>query len=227
MIELSAKPRTEFGKKTNALRRAGFLPGVVYGEKVSSQSVSVPYADFMKVFREAGESTIFKLRIDGQKEHDVLIYDIKFDPLKDVPQHVDFYAVSQDKTIRHKVPFEFAGEPPAVKNLGGILVKVMHEIEIEALPKDLPHAIEVDLSSLTELEAKLHVRDLIIPKGVKIHWREDDVVVLVETPRSEEELKAMEETLAVEEVAEVKTEREVKSEEKAKEEIEEKETEKQ
>ena len=220
-MELAVKPRTELGKKVNALRRAGFLPAVIYGEKVPSQPVSVPYADFMKVFREAGESTIFKLKIDGKKEHDVLIYDIKFDPLKGVPQHVDFYAVPEHRAIRHKVPFEFAGEAPAVKNFGGILIKVMHEIEVEALPKDLPHAIEVDLSSLSDLEAKLHVRELVAPKGVEFHGRMDDVVVLIETPRSEEELKAIEETPAVEEVAEVKTEREIKSEEKVKEETEE------
>ncbi len=222
MIELSVKPRVELGKKTNALRRAGFLPAVVYGEKVPSQPVSVLYSDFMKIFREAGESTIFKLKIDGKKEYDVLIYDIKFDPLKDIPEHVDFYAVPQHRTIRHKVPFEFAGEPPAVKNLGGVLVKVMHEIEIEALPKDLPHALRVDISILEELKSKIHVRELHVPAGVKILGHLDDVVVLVEAPRTEEELKEVVEIPVAEAVAEVKTEREMKTEEKVKKEGEEK-----
>lgn len=221
-MELNVKTRTELGKKTNALRRAGFLPGVVYGEKVPSHPVSVPQSDFMKVYKEAGESTIFKLKIDGGKEHDVLIYDITLDPLKDIPEHVDFYAVSQDRTLRHKVPLEFVGESPAVKNLSGILVKVMHEIEIEALPKDLPHSIEVLISSLEELEAKLHVSDLTLPKGVKLHGHQpEEVVVLIETPRSEDELKAMDEVPAAEVVAEVKTERELKAEEEGKKEAEE------
>jgi len=221
-MELAVKPRTELGKKVNALRRAGFLPAVVYGEKVPSQPVSVLYSDFMKIFREAGESTIFKLKIDGKKEYDVLIYDIKFDPLKDIPEHVDFYAVPQHRAIRHKVPFEFAGEPPAVKNLGGVLVKVMHEIEIEALPKDLPHALRVDISILEELKSKIHVRELHVPVGVKIFGHLDDVVVLIEAPRTEEELKEVVEIPVAEAVAEVKTEREMKTEEKVKKEVEEK-----
>ena len=221
-MELFAKPRTELGKKTNALRRADFLPAVVYGEKVPSQPVSVLYSDFMKIFREAGESTIFKLKIDGKKEYDVLIYDIKFDPLKDIPEHVDFYAVPQHRTIRHKVPFEFAGEPPAVKNLGGVLVKVMHEIEIEALPKDLPHALRVDISILEELKSKIHVRELHVPAGVDILGHRDDVGVLVEAPIIEEELKEVVEIPVAEAVAEVKTEREMKTEEKVKKEGEEK-----
>lgn len=222
MIELSVRPRTELGKKTNALRRSGFLPAIVYGEKVPSQPVSVLYSDFMKVFREAGESTIFTLKVEGGKEHDVLIYSVTFDPLKDIPEHVDFYAVPQHRAIRHKVPFEFAGEPPAVKNLGGILIKIMHEIEIEALPKDLPHALRVDISSLAELGSKIHVREIRVPAGVKIHGHADDVIVLIEQPRTEEELKESIETPAPEAVAEVKTEREVKTEEKTKKEVEEK-----
>ncbi len=222
-MELAVKPRIELGKKTNALRRAGFLPAVVYGEKVPSQPVSVLYSDFMKVFREAGESTIFTLKVEGGKEHDVLIYNVTFNPLKDTPEHVDFYAVPQHRAIRHKVPFEFAGEPPAVKNLGGVLVKVMHEIEVEALPKDLPHALRVDISILEELKSKIHVRDLGMPSGVTIHGHLDDVIVLIEPPRTEEELKEVVETPVVEVIAEVKTEREAKTEEKAKKETEEKE----
>lgn len=221
-MELAVKPRIELGKKVNALRRAGFLPAVLYGEKVPSQSVSVPYADFMKVFREAGESTIFTLKVEGGKNFDVLIYNVSFDPLKDTPNHVDFYAVPQHRVIRLKVPFEFTGEAPAVKNLGGILIKVMQEIEVEALPKDLPRALRVDISSLAELESKIHIRDIHVPAGVKIHGHADDVIVLIEPPRSEEELKETVEAPVAEVVAEVKTEREVKTEEKAKKDAEEK-----
>ncbi len=216
-MELTAQKRMELGKKVKSVRRAGFVPGVLYGEKVPSEAVSVPYADFIKVFREAGESTIFKLKIDGGKEHDVLIYNVTFDPLKDTPQHVDFYVVSQDRTIRHKVPLEFVGEAPAVKNLGGVLVKVMQEIEVEALPKDLPHALTVDVSLLEVLEAKLHVKDLLLPNGVKIHGNRDDTVIIVETPRVEEIEEA---ATPAEQVLEVKTEREIKVEEKAKKEVE-------
>ncbi len=212
---LQAKPRTELGKKVKALRRAGFLPAVVYGEGVPSQPISVPYKDFDKVFREAGESTLIKLRITNDElrkaqEFNVLIHDPARDPLKGQPLHVDFYAVRMDKTIRTKVPVEIIGESPAVKNLAGILIKVIQEIEVEALPRDLPHELKVDISGLAELESRLYVKDIPFSPGVKIHANQDDAVVIVESPRTEEELKALEEAPLVEAPAEVKTEREVK-----------------
>ena len=210
-MELKAKPRTELGKKTNALRRAGFLPAVVYGEGIKSQSISVPYKDFEKAYKEAGESTLLKLDVDG-KSYNVLIHDIKNDPIKDTPLHADFYAVRMDKTIRTKVHIEFFGESPAVKNEGGVLVKVMQELEVEALPQDLPHELRVDLSGLLAFKSKLFVKDILLPKGVKILADQDEIIVLVETPRSEEELAALKETPTAEVVAEVKTEQEVKRE---------------
>ena len=210
-MELKAKPRTELGKKTNALRRAGFLPAVVYGEEIKSQSISVPYKDFEKAYKEAGESTLLKLDVDG-KSYNVLIHDIKNDPIKDTPLHADFYAVRMDKTIRTKVHIEFFGESPAVKNEGGVLVKVMQELEVEALPQDLPHELRVDLSGLLAFKSKLFVKDILLPKGVKILADQDEIIVLVETPRSEEELAALKETPTAEVVAEVKTEQEVKRE---------------
>lgn len=214
-MELQAKPRTELGKKVKALRRAGFLPAVIYGEGIASQPISVPYKDFEKVFREAGASSLIKLGVDG-KEYNVLIHDPARDPIKGNPIHVDFYAVRMDKTIRTKVPVEISGESPAVKNLAGILVKVMQEIEVEALPQDLPHELTIDISGLTELESRLCVKDISLPKGVKIHANAEDAVLIVEAPRTEEELKALEETPVAAVPEEVKTEREVKAEEKAK-----------
>lgn len=213
-MELKAKPRTELGKKVKSLRRAGFLPAVVYGEGVESQPISVPYRDFERVYREAGESTLVTLEVDGKK-HNAIIHNPARDPLKGHLLHVDFYVVRMDKPIRARIPVEVSGESPAVKNLGGILVKVMQEIEIEALPKDLPHVLTVDVSALSELESRLLVKDISLPPGVKIHAEDDDAVIIVEAPRTEEELKALEEAPAVEAPVEVKTEREVKAEKKA------------
>lgn len=217
MNELQAQPRNESGKKVKALRRAGFLPGVVYGGKMAAESITLNYRDFVKLFREVGESTLFKLNVDGEKNKtlDVLVQDVKYDPIKNVPVHVDFYAVSMDKPIRKKVPFEFVGESPAVKNDNGILVKIMHEIEIEALPKDLPPEISVGVSTLLNFESKVLVKDLVLPQGVKIFADPDEIVVLVEPPRSEEEIKSLGEapTLVTEEV---KTEREIKKAEEEK-----------
>ncbi len=208
-VGLKAKSRIELGKKTNALRRAGFLPAVVYGEGVKSQSISVPYKDFEKAYKEAGESTLLKLEVDG-KPYNVLIHDIKYDPLKGYPLHADFYAVRMDKAIRIKVPIEFFGESPAVKNDGGILVKVMQELEVEALPQDLPHELRVDLSLLVTFESKVFVKDIALPKSTKIIAGLDEILALVEPPRSEEELAALTQAPVVEVPTEVKTEQELK-----------------
>lgn len=244
MTELKAKPRTELGKKTNALRRAGFLPAVVYpvrnsppkgpsgaqsageisngvyGEETTSQPIKVLYKDFEKAYKKVGESTLLKLDVDG-KAYNVLIHDIKNDPLKGTPLHADFYAVRMDKEIRIKVPIEFFGESPAVKNDGGILVKVMQEIEIEALPQDLPHGLRANLPSLETFESKIFVKNILLPKGVKSLAGPDEIIALVEPPRSEEELASLAQAPVAEAQVEVKTEQELKREAKGEEKAEE------
>ena len=191
--------------------------------------VSVSYKDFEKIFKEAGETTLIHLKIAGdalrhEKEYNVLINDVAFDPIKGNPIHADFYAVRMDKAIKTKVPIELFGESPAVKNFSGILVKVMQELEVEALPKDLPRELRADLSLLAELEGRLFVRDIAVPAGVKILAEEDGVVALIEPPRTEEEVEELKKAEAPEGVAEVKTEKEVKAEEKAKDKTTEEET---
>jgi len=215
MQELKAKLRTELGRGVKPLRRGGFLPGVVYGEKVPSQPISVPYKDFEKVYREAGESTIVELDIDG-KQFNVLIQDIARNPIRGDMLHADFYAVRMDKVLRTKVPLAFVGESPAVKNEGGVLVKVVQEIEVEALPKNLPREIRVDVSQLAVLESRIKIKDLLIPQGVKAIGEPNEVLIIVESPRAEEELEALKQAPTAEAVAEIKTEQEVKREAKEK-----------
>lgn len=216
MQELKAKSRTELGRKVKPLRRGGFLPCVVYGEGVPSQPISVTYKDFEKVYKKAGESTIVELDVDG-KQFNVLIQDITRDPIRGDMLHADFYAVRMDKVLRTKVPLAFVGESPAVKNEGGVLVKVVQEIEIEALPKDLPHEIRVEVSRLAVLESRIKIKDLLIPQGVRVIAEPDEVLILVERPRAEEELEVLKQAPVAEAVAEVKTEQEVKREAKEKE----------
>lgn len=211
-MELKANSRTELGKKVRALRRAGFLPAVLYGEGATSQPIVVASGDFEKAYRGAGESTLVDLVVEG-KIYPVLIHDLARDPLKGTPIHADFYAVRMDRQIRTKVPIEFFGESPAVKNEGAVLVKMLQEIEVEALPKDLHHELRIDLSSLVSLESKLLVCDILLPQGVKMLAEPHGIVALLEAPRSEEELAALKEAPAVV-TAEVKTEREIKAEAK-------------
>jgi len=208
MTELKAESRTLVGKQVKTLRKKGLLPAVVYGEGIASQSIVIPALQFERAHAKAGESTLITLDVDG-KLYNVLIQDIAHDVLTGAPIHADFYAVRMDKVLRAKVPVEFTGEAPAVKSDAGVLVKVAHELEVEALPKDLPHSLKADLSILMTLGSRMRVKDIVSPAGVIIIAEPEETIALVEAPRSEEEMVKLGETPTVEPV-EVKTEREVK-----------------
>lgn len=216
MPGISAKQRKEVGKHLTTLRKEGFLPAVLYGPGVPATSLSVPVREFEKALAEAGETSLLTLAVEGDKAYDVLIHDVAKDPMTLKPIHADFYAVRMDKPIEAKIPLVFVGESPAVKNESGILVKVLHELDVKALPKDLPHEITVDVTRLEHINEKLHVKDISLPAGVAVLAGPEEAVVIVEPPRSEAEL---EELVKAEEAApapaEVKTEREAKAETQA------------
>ena len=201
-------PRAVMGKSVKTLRQAGFLPAVLYGYGMEAQALCVAYRDFEHTHKEAGESTLIRLIVDGAA-HTVLIHDIAYDPLGGKPIHADFYAVRMDKTLRVSVPIVFGGESPVVKNEGGILVKVAQELEVEALPVDLPHELHADLARLNSFDARITAGDVGLPAGVFLVGEPDEVVAIVSRPRSEEEIAALAEA-PIAEAAEVKTEREVK-----------------
>jgi len=192
ILELKAQARKDTGRKLKTLREKGFIPAVVYGPGHKSVSIQVVYNDFKKAFDEAGESTLIKLEVDGHIKN-VLIHDVSIDPIDDTFIHIDFYQVVMDKTIKTHVPLVFEGEAPAVKGLDGVLIKNLTELEIEALPKDLPHEIKVDISSLDSFDKHIRIKDLQIPEGVKVLEESEELIVSVIPPRSEEELKALEE----------------------------------
>ena len=214
MIELKAKPRIILGSQVKTLRKQGYLPGVVYGEGIESQAISMTFIDFERVLKQAGESTLVTLDVDGKK-YNCLIHDIAHDALRGNPIHADFYAVRMDKPIRAMVPIEFIGESSAVKSEGGVLVKVMHEIEVEALPQNLPHEVHVDLGLLSTFESKALIKDIILPKGVEAVADADEIVVLIESPRTAEEVEELAKAPVAGEVVTVKTEQEEKREAKA------------
>lgn len=215
MQELQAEKREILGKSVKILRRSGFLPAVLCGEGIASQPISLPYTAFERLWRSAGESTLIRLMV-ADTPHTVLIHDIAHDPLTSRPIHADFYAVRMDKALRVSVPIEFIGESGAVKNEGGVLVKVVHELEIEALPSDLPHTLPIDLSKLSAFGDRIMVKDIPSLKGVKIIAPAGEVIAIVEAPRSEEDLAALNES-PVATAAEVKTEAELKKEAQAEE----------
>ena len=155
MVILKAEIRDKATKLDN-LRKAGRMPAVFYGKKEASTPISINSTDFLKVWKEAGESSVVVLETkDGEKES--LIHDIDFDPIKGTPRHVDFYVFEKGHKVQVEVPLEFIGVAPAEKDLGGSLVKVLYNLEIEAMPKDLPHNLTVDISSLIDFEKQVSI----------------------------------------------------------------------
>jgi large subunit ribosomal protein L25 len=170
----------------NALRKAGRIPAVFYGKKEASTPISVSSVDFIKTYRSAGESTVVILKGDDI-EVESLIHDLDLHPVTGKPLHADFYVFEKGKKIKVGVPLEFVGVAPAIKELGGSLIKVLHDIEIEALPKDLPHKIEVDISALVDFKSTIKAGDIKLPAGVELAIKADDIVASAAEPKAEEE----------------------------------------
>lgn len=184
MFTLAAKVR-EGKESAAALRRKGMVPAVYYGRKEQSTPIAVEALSFKKVWKEAGESSIITLKTE-KGDVDSLLYEVQTDPVTGEPTHADFYTVDKNTEIYANVPLEFIGVSGAVKDLGGTLIKVAHEIEVKSLPKDLPSKIEVDISALADLSSRITVSDLKLPSGVTTTAHETDVVASVAAAREEE-----------------------------------------
>ncbi|MDE1924607.1 MAG: 50S ribosomal protein L25 [Patescibacteria group bacterium] len=182
----------------NTLRNKGVLPAVVYGRSQESTPISVDLKTFKKVYHAAGESSVISLTGLGNTAKDALIHDVDFDAVSGEPLHADFYAIEKGQTVTVSVPLEFDGVSPAVKDLGGILTKVMHELELECEPKDLPQAIHVDVSKLATLEDQIKVSDLKLPASAKISVDLDEVVAMISVAQEEVEEAAPADLSAIE-----------------------------
>ncbi|RJR31692.1 50S ribosomal protein L25 [Candidatus Parcubacteria bacterium] len=190
-LSLNVNSRTDLKKRVKKIREQGKIPAVLYGRKIKAKNLFVDYSPFAKLYQRAGESSLIDLVIDQGKPFKVLIQDVQRDPVKDTIIHVDFHQVKMDEKITATVPIKFVGDSAAVKNLGGTLVTNLDEIEIECLPGDLIHEIEVDISGLKTFNDLVHVKDFKLSDKVKILASPDDVVASITEPRSEEELKAL------------------------------------
>lgn len=212
MTELAAKVRDPKGN-LKVLRQSGEMPAIMYGPKNEALPISVPQIDFIKAWREAGESTVVTLKGLSGEDQEVLIHDVDVDPLKEFPRHADFYIIDRSTKIQVDVPIEYIGEAPAVKQLGAGLVKVLHEIEVEALPKDLPHGIVVDLSGLVQIDDHILVKDISMPAGVTALSDPEAVVVTAAAQQEEEESEPMDiSSIEVEKKGKEEAEEETKSE---------------
>ncbi len=184
---LKATGRTEQKKQVKALRESGQIPGIIYGNDVENQMVKVSQLEFLKVFHKAGSSGLVELSLDEHKPLHVLITETQNDHLGN-PIHIDFHQVNMNEVIRTEVPLRLIGDAPGVFNLGGSLIQTLEEVEVEALPANLPQAIEVDISGLEEFDAHLSVSDLVVPADVTVLTDEHEMVCKIEAPRSDEEM---------------------------------------
>lgn len=213
-FSITAQLRTATGRRAKRVRAEGLIPGVVYGHGITPRNVSVIGNDFLKVYRAAGESSLVDLAVPGAATVKVLIADVQRDPLRNDITHIDFREVRMDEKLEAEITLKFVGESAAVKELGGVLVKNMGHVKVRCLPGALVHEIEVSLDPLKVFGNKIHVSEVRVPEGLEVLHAPDEVVVLVEEPRSEEELKDLA-TAPEADVTKVEVATEKKAEEKA------------
>lgn len=187
-IKLKAQKRDLTGRKVKKLRVEGVIPANVYGKKVKSQSISLNKDEFGKVYGEAGETGVVKLLIEGEKEErPILIQNLQVHPVIDDPLHVDLRQIILTEKITAQIPVEISGEAPAAQQKLGILIQTVSEIEVEALPMELPEKFVIDVSGLAKVDDEVKVKDLVIDRSkVKLAVEDDLVVAKIEPLAAEE-----------------------------------------
>ncbi len=217
-IELTAHKRDLRGKKVRFLRRQGITPVNLYGQGIESNALQIETPALKKALAQAGRTSLISLKVGSTKHPNMaIVRDIQRDPVKGELVHVDFYQVRMDQKIKLEVPLVLTGKAPAVKEQGGILVHELSTLEVECLPANMPHSIELDISGLVQLDQALHVKELRIPEGVTVLTEPEKVVAKIARAR----IEVVEAVAAVEAEAEAAVEGEEKEEaEKAPEEAE-------
>lgn len=200
-LKLAAMTRQPGRQALSQLRAQGFIPAVVYGPKTENLHIQIKKAEALKIYDQAGESSLITLDIDGKDQRQVIVKDIHQSSVKDLLIHMDFFQVDMAEKVTTEVELNFIGEAPAVKQLGGVVVKNFDAVEIECLPKDLINELDVDLSALTDFDTHITFADLKLPKGVALSDKHEmnEIIVAVEEPRAVAvENAAVEETAAAE-----------------------------
>jgi large subunit ribosomal protein L25 len=185
-ITLKSEPRELFGRKVLRLRKMGIIPANVYGRNVKSQSLQIVLKDFQTVFAKAGETGLVELDLEKEKLP-VLVHDIQYEPVSHDILHIDFLQVDLKQKVTAQVPVEFVGESPAEKQGLGTVVQYIDEIEVEALPAELPDKFEVDISVLSEVGQAIYIKDIKHDSKVEVKENSDEIVAKVEPPKEEKE----------------------------------------
>jgi large subunit ribosomal protein L25 len=183
---LAAEHRDLVGKKVARLRRAGRLPGVVYGHGVDSDAISIDAHEFEQLRRHSGPNALVDLSVDGEKARPVLVSAVQIHPVNRRMLHVDLFVVRMTEELTVDVPLVATGEAPAVTLQGGTLLHPIESVRVRALPDHLPQAIEYPVESLVDFEVTVHVRDLVIPSDVTLLTDGDEIIAKVQAPRVEE-----------------------------------------
>ena len=197
-LSLKAEERAILGKKVKKLRRDGKLPGHVYGKGVETEHVSVDGKTFLKIFKEAGETGLIDLKIGAEKVKPVMVRGVQYDPVSGQPLHIDFYQVNLTQKVKVPVPLVLIGEEPESVHLGEtIVLQTLNEIEVEALPADLIEKIEVDITSLKNIDDAITVGQLNFDRSkLTVETPEDEIVVKLAPAVTAEMQKMMEEQAA-------------------------------
>lgn len=189
-FELAVQMRNVVGKQVRRLRREGLIPAVIYGQDIEALPIQIDQYELRPALAEVGLSRLITLVVDdGATSHTALIREVQRDVLTDNILHVDFFQVQMLEKISTTIPLRLIGESQAVTQEAGVLLQGVVEVEIECLPGDLVDAIEVDISSLTELEQEITVADLVYPPGVEVLADPREMVVRVMTTYEEEEIE--------------------------------------
>lgn len=190
--KLTVEKRSVLGKQVRKLRKQGVFPANIYGKDMKSIAVQLPYKDFEATFKETGETGLLDVEVDGELRP-VLIHNVQYDHLTNVPLHADFFQVNLKEKVKTMVPIVIFGEPKAVTDKIGLLLQPLSEVEVEALPTDLPEKIEVNVEPLSAIDEQITIEDLKLPTGVAVLTDPGQVVVKIAelvTKEAEEEAKA-------------------------------------
>jgi len=179
-------------KREKGEKKEDQIPAILYGRGIDNEMLWLDRKDFLKAYKEAGESTLVDAQV-GDEARSVLIHDVQTHPLTGEVIHVDLYQVRMDEKIETDIELEFTGIAPAVKELGGTLVKSLDKIPVRCLPGDLIGNLEVDISNLKTFEDHIYIKDLNIPEGIEVLLEEDTVVALVTPPRTQAEMDKLDE----------------------------------
>jgi large subunit ribosomal protein L25 len=176
MLALEVKERNAKEKAEN-LRSAGVLPAVFYGPKEKATPVAISQAEFDKIWREAGETTIITLKGIGE-DKETLIHDVDVHPVTGRARHADFYVIERGKKVEVSVPLEFVGEAPAEKD-GHIISRALYEVDIAVRPSELPQHFEIDISSLEKVGDHITVGDIKLPPSAELENDPEEIIASV------------------------------------------------